>query len=154
MTEAELKRAVRLVGPVQREYARRKIAAAPDGWIVTLREPTRTLEQNARMWCLLQDLSRQVGWKRARWRGDRIVEEGRYVLLSEHPDAARLSEEDFKDVISAALRKPRMLAGIDGGIVAVGLRTSRMTTKQMADLMELIEAFGVEHGVQWREPKR
>lgn len=117
--------------------------------VITVSDPTRTLESNAAMWCLLADIAGQVGWRRARWRGDRCVEDGRYVLLRDYPDAVRLSDEEFKDVITAALKKPRQFGGIDGGVVAVGLRTSKMTQGEMRDLLVLIEMFGASVGVTW-----
>lgn len=118
---------------------------------IVVGEVTRTLAQNAKLWAMLTDISNQVGWKRARWRGDRCLADGRYVNLIEDPKAATLDQEEFKDVLTAALRRPRMLGGIDGGVVAVGLRTSKMTKREMKDLIELMNAFGAEHDVEWSE---
>jgi len=120
--------------------------------VVTITEPKRSDEANARMWCLLTDLANQVGWRRARWRGDRMLEAGAYVLLADEPGALRLSKEDWKDVMTAALARPRTFAGIDGGLVAVGLSTSRMSGRQIRDLCHLIEAFGASKGVEFSEP--
>lgn len=120
--------------------------------VVTITEPKRSDEANARMWCLLTDLAKQVGWRRARWRGDRMLEAGAYVLLADEPGALRLSKEDWKDVMTAALARPRTFAGIDGGLVAVGLSTSRMSGRQIRELCDLIEAFGSEKGVEFSEP--
>ena len=117
--------------------------------VITVAEPTRTLTANAALWATLGELAEQVGWKPARWRGDRCVEEGRYVLLSEEPRAKRLTAEEFKDVLTAAYKRPRLLGGIDGGIVAVGMRTSTMTQRQIGDLIELATAFGSNLGVEW-----
>lgn len=135
-------------GQAIREWARLKGRV-----VITLAEPKRTSDANAAMWAMLHDLSQQVGWKRARWRGEVCLEDGRYVLLAECPDAARLTDEEFKDVLTAALKRPRLAGGIDGGVVAVGLRTSRMTGREMGDLLELIGAFGSGLGVQWSDPK-
>src|SRR5690606_35899214 len=60
--------------------------------VVTITEPKRSDEANARMWCLLTDLANQVGWRRARWRGDRMLEAGAYVLLADEPGALRLTK--------------------------------------------------------------
>lgn len=120
--------------------------------VVTITEPTRTSEANARMWCLLTDLANQVGWKRARWRGDRMVDAGAYVLLADEPAALRITKEQWKDITTAAMSSPRMFAGIDGGLVAVGLSTSRMSGRQIRELCQLIEAFGAEKGVEFTEP--
>lgn len=120
--------------------------------VVTISEPTRTLEANARMWCLLTDLANQVGWRRARWRGDRMVEAGAYVLLADEPTALRITKEQWKDIMTAAMSRPQLFAGIDGGLVAVGLSTSRMSGRQIKELCALIEAFGAEKGVEFTEP--
>lgn len=120
--------------------------------IITITEPKRSDDLNAVMWCLLTDISRQVGWKRARWRGDRMIEAGGYVLLADHPGALRLSKEEWKDVMTAALARPRMFAGIDGGLVAIGLSTSGMSGRRMRELLALIEAFGTEKGVRFSDP--
>ncbi len=120
--------------------------------VVSITEPKRTDEANARMWCLLTDLANQVGWRRARWRGDRMVEAGAYVLLADEPGALRITKEQWKDITTAAMSSPRMFAGIDGGLVAVGLSTSRMSGRQIRELCHLIEAFGAEKGVEFTEP--
>ena len=97
-------------------------------------KPTRTVDQNSRLWALLTDVSRQVEWP----------VDGRLQ---------KLPPEDWKDIFTAGLRKGQRVAqGIEGGFVMLGSRTSRMSVGEMIDLQELILAFGVEHGVVWREP--
>lgn len=113
--------------------AARKLAAAqcqlaPDGYVVEIKPPTRTLEQSARMWAMLNEVSRQVVWH------------GR-----------KLTSEEWKIVFSAALKKQEVIPGIDGGFVAMGQSTSKMTKREMADLMTLIEAFGAQHDVKFSE---
>ena len=103
---------------------------------VTVEEakPTRSLEQNSRMWALLTDVSRQVEWP----------VDGKLQ---------RLSPEDWKDIFTAALRRGQRVAqGIEGGFVMLGCRTSRMKVGEMCELQDLIEAFGAERGVEWTEP--
>ncbi|MFC4727131.1 recombination protein NinB [Coralloluteibacterium thermophilus] len=119
---------------------------------VVVGDPARSLAQNARMWAVLHDIARQVGYRKPRWRGDRLVEEGGYVAFEIEPRAIALTPEEWKDVLSAALWRPRRLPGLEGGVVAVGLRTSSLTKRQMSDLIELAHAFGAEHGVRWSEP--
>lgn len=112
----------------------RKLAAQacqdePDGVVVTFREPTRSLEQNAALWAALAEVSRQVEWY------------GR-----------KLDPEDWKHVFTASLKKLDVVPNIDGtGFVALGMSTSRMSKREMSDLLELIHAFGAERGVQFRE---
>jgi hypothetical protein len=98
--------------------------------VLEVRPETRSSEQNARMWAMLTDVSRQVDWY-----------------------GKRLTPEDWKHVFSSSLRKLDVVPNIEGtGFVALGLSTSRMTKGEMSDLMELISAFGAERGVAWSDP--
>jgi hypothetical protein len=111
--------------------ARRRAAAfitheAPQGYCVTISEPTRTLEQNALMWPLLACLSSQVVWY-----------------------GVKMSDEDWKDLLTASLRKQRSAPGIDGGFVVFGERTKTYSKAQFSELIELIMAFGAEQGVDF-----
>jgi hypothetical protein len=116
--------------PARRNAAEFILNAAPDGFAVTVAEPTRTLEQNARMWALLTDISEQVEWY-----------------------GKRLTPEDWKHLFSAVLKDQRTVPGINGGFVVMGVSTSRMSKRELGDLMELIAAFGSERGVVWSEPE-
>lgn len=124
-----MKRTLILTGEAARKAACREVLAAPDGFAVTIGERTRTLDQNAALWPLLGEISRQVDWY-----------------------GQRLSEEEWKDVFSAALKKQKVVPGLDGGFVVCGQRTSKMGKREFADLIELIYAFGAERGVAWSEP--
>lgn len=102
---------------------------ADDGWIVKISEPTRNLEQNALLWKLLGDIAKQVPWH-----------------------GIKLSAEEYKDLLSAGLVKSRVVPNIDGsGFVILGQRTSKMTKGEFSQLLELVMAFGAEHGVEFKE---
>ena len=60
--------------------------------------------------------------------------------------AYKLTDE-WKDVFSAALKKQKVVPGLDGGFVVCGQSTSRMSKREFSDLVELIYAFGAERGV-------
>lgn len=110
------------------DVARRQAAAwcmnAPEGYHCRIEPPTRSLEQNARLWAMLTEVSRQVDWY------------GR-----------KLSQEEWKIVFTASMKKQDVVPGLDGGFVAMGQSTSKMTKAELGDLMTLIEAFGVQQGV-------
>lgn len=95
-------------------------------WVLTIKPETRSLQQNARLWAMLTDISQQVDWY------------GR-----------KLSPENWKHIFSAALKKQDVVPGLDGGFVVLGLSTSKMTVGEMADLQTLMEAFGAENGVRF-----
>jgi len=98
--------------------------------VVEVRPETRSLAQNARLWAMLTDISRQVDWY------------GR-----------KLTPEEWKHVFTAALSKQDVVPGIDGGFVVLGKSTSRMTKSEMAELQTLMEAFGAEKGVRFSAPE-
>jgi hypothetical protein len=64
----------------------------------------------------------------------------------------KLTPEEWKDVLTAGLKKQRAVPGIDGGFVILGAHTSTMSKGDLSELIELIAAFGAEHGVVWSEP--
>lgn len=125
------KQVFHLVNPLVRRNAARAIAEAPENYRVEIRPRTRSLDQNAIFWSILTDLSRQVDW---------MV----------NGVATKLEAEEWKDVLSASLtQETRMSQGIRGGIVILGQRTSKMTVRQMSELIELALSFGTEKGVRW-----
>jgi hypothetical protein len=109
-----------------RQRIAQAVIAAPEGHAVRITEQTRSLDQNALMWPLLQDISRQVDWY-----------------------GNKLTDEEWKDVFSASLKKQKVVPGLDGGFVVCGQSTSKMGKKEFSDLIELIYAFGAQRKVKW-----
>ena len=94
-------------------------------FVMQIKAKTRSLEQNAKLWACLTDVSNQVNWH------------GR-----------KLSPESWKCVFSASLKAQDVVPNIDGtGFVVMAQSTSNMTIKEMVDLIELIHAFGAQNGV-------
>ena len=96
-------------------------------FVLSIKPETRSLQQNARLWAMLTDISEQVEWY------------GR-----------KLTPEEWKHVFSAALKKQDVVPGLDGGFVVLGLSTSKMTIAEMCDMQTLMEAFGAERGVKFK----
>ena len=122
-----------LSGHPERDKAADWVRRAPPGTSVTFKRNKRSVDQNAKMWAMLTEVAEQVEWY------------GRKLL----PD-------DWKDMFTASLRKARVVPGIDpGSFVVLGLHTSDMTRDEMSNLIELIAAFGAEHGVVFSDsPER
>ncbi len=76
---------------------------------------------------MLTDISRQVDWH-----------------------GQKLTTEEWKDVFSAALKRTKVVPGLDGGFVVCGQSTSRMSKAEMAELQTLMEAFGAERDVKFK----
>ena len=87
----------------------------------------RSLSQNRMMWANLEDIAQQVVWY-----------------------GVKLTKEEWKDVLTAALKKQKVVPGIEGGFVVIGARTSKMTVPEMTELIELSTAFGTQQGVKFR----
>ena len=103
---------------------------------VVVDEPLRSDDSNAKMWAMLHDVSAQVEWP-----VDGVMQ--------------KLPAEDWKAILTAGLKRSQRIAqGIEGGVVVLGSRTSRMTQKRMSELMELIQFFGDSKQVRWSDPKR
>lgn len=100
-----------------------------DGRRLTLeiRPEKRSDAQNRRLWSMLTDISEQVEWY-----------------------GQRLTQDEWKDVFTAALKKQKAVPGIDGGFVVCGQRTSKMSKAEMSELQTLMEAFGAERGVVFK----
>lgn len=103
---------------------------APWGARVEFKEVKRSLDQNAKFWACLTDVATQL-----RWHG------------------LKLSTDDWKLIFLDALkREVRMVPNIDGnGFVSLGRSSSDLSKDEMADLIELILAFGAKHGVEFHE---
>lgn len=123
--------AIKLVGPSQRAYAGEVLRGADIDVVVTFKEPTRSLDQNAKMWAMLTDI------RRAR------------------PMDRDLVEDDWKAVFMRALgHEIRFIPDIDGEMFPLGYRSSHMTVKQMSALIEYMHWFCAEHDVPLNETKR
>lgn len=121
-----------LNGADARSKAKRWVDLAPINSRVEFKRARRTLDQNAALWARLTDIAEQVEWY-----------------------GQKLSAEDWKDIMSASLRKARVVPGLDAGsFVPLGMRTSDMTKEEMSDLLELIAAFGAERGVIFHDEAR
>jgi hypothetical protein len=94
--------------------------------VLTIEEQKRSTEQNALLWSVLTDLSKQVVWH-----------------------GEKLTKEEYKDLLTAGLKKQRAIPGIDGGFVVLGSSTSKMTKAEMAELITLAHAFGDFRCVEW-----
>jgi hypothetical protein len=115
-------------GNSQRDLAKRMIDALPVDGVVTLKEATRNADQNALMWCLLSDISRAK------------------------PEGRRHTPEIWKALfMSACGHEVQFAQGLDGNPFPVGFRSSRLSVRQMADLITFIQAWGDERGVKWSE---
>ena len=79
------------------------------------------------MWANLEDIAQQVIWL-----------------------CQKLDKQEWKYVLTAGLKKQKIVPGIEGGFVVIGARTSKMSIAEMNELIELATMFGTQQGVKFR----
>jgi hypothetical protein len=102
------------------------VMKAPEWTRFELKDPKRTLDQNACLWSWLTEIARTVEWH-----------------------GVKLGTDDWKRIFMAALnREMRIVPNLDGtGFVNLGQSSSDLSKEEMSDLLELIAKFAAERGV-------
>lgn len=120
-----------LRGDRQRDLAKALIDRAPADAVVTVKEAGRNLDQNALMWCLLSDIARAK------------------------PEGRMWTAETWKAAFMHSLgHQVKFAEGLDGsGPFPLGFHSSRLTKRQMADLITCIMEYGDRHRVRWSSPE-
>ena len=120
-----------LASQAERQRVANWAMKAPINTRVEFKAPKRSLPQNDRMWSMLTEVAQQLPWH-----------------------GIKLAADDWKLIFLDALkREVRMVPNIDGnGFVNLGRSSSDLGKEEMSDLMELIAAFGAQHGVTFQEP--
>lgn len=118
-----------LRGLEQRAMACELIRRAPADAVVTIKEATRNLDQNAKLWAMISDVSRAK------------------------PEGRTHAPEVWKCLFMAACgHTVRFETGLDGNPFPIGFSSSRLSKRQFADLIETVYEYGSRHGVVWSEP--
>ena len=114
----------------ERRLAHKLVDAAPVNAVVSIKPPGRNLDQNKLMWALLSDISRAK------------------------PDGRRWIPETWKCAFMHSLgHQVKFCEGLDdSGPFPIGFASSRLTVKQMADLITVIMEYGDRHSVKWSRP--
>jgi hypothetical protein len=123
-------RPIILAGDSQRAFAKQCIDAAKPMSVVTVKDPTRTNIQSAKMWAMLGDVSRQSEWH-----------------------GMKLTDNDWKLLFLDGLyQELRLVPNYNGtGFVNLGRSSSVLTIPQMSDMIELMYEHGARTGVNWTE---
>lgn len=113
-----------------RQKAAHWLAKAPHMTRIEFKGPKRSVPQNSYLWALLTDIADQLTWY-----------------------GKKLSADDWKLVMLDGLKRElRIVPNIDGtGFVNLGRSSSDLDVGEMADLLELIMAFGAQHGVRFHD---
>jgi hypothetical protein len=117
-----------------RRRAMDAVSKAPAGFKVTISPPTRTLDANAALWRILTLFSEQMLWP-------------------VNGNMVRMEPEEWKAVLSAGFRQEqaRLAMGLNGGVVMLGLRTSKMSKREFSEFLEFLHAVAADRGVDLQE---
>lgn len=114
-----------------RRRAIQAIQEAPDGYTVTLAEPTRNGEQNAKFHAICSDLAKSG----LCWAGKpRDAAQWKVLLVSGHATATKEGAE--------------VVPGIEGEYVNIRESTALMSKKRGSSLIEYAVAFATMNGVK------
>jgi hypothetical protein len=94
----------------------------------------RTVEQNSAQFPILEAFAKQLKWP----------VNGELVYMSKY---------DWKDVLSAAFKREqiRLAQGMDGGVVMLGMRTSKMKKAEFSEWIDFLKATAAMRGVDIAE---
>lgn len=120
-----------LISDLVRQNAINAIKAAPAGARVTISAAQRSADQNAKMWAMLSDVA------------------------NARPEGRNWTPETWKAAFMHYLgHQVRFCEGLDGsGPFPLGFHSSRLSVREMGDLITCIYAYGDEHGVEWKDTK-
>ena len=118
-----------LVHETARARAIEAVKNAPEGWSVTVEEPKRNAEQNAKFHALCEDLARTVEWAGKK----RTKDQWKILLVSGHAVATKQGAE--------------MVPGLENEFCNLRESTANMSIKRMSSLIEYAQAFAAQHEV-------
>ena len=119
----------RLVHAEARRRASQACQDAPDGHIVTVAEPSRTLDQNAAQWPYLTGFAQQK----------QLCINGAMVWAT---------DDDWKDVLTGCYKGETRMAAFDGRVIMLPQRTSKMGKRVFSEWMEFLVAMAAQSGVE------
>jgi predicted NUDIX family NTP pyrophosphohydrolase len=120
-----------LANAAVRKRVHEAIDNAVDGSRVTIQDPKRSLEQSAKMWAMLTDISEQ----------------------HKHNDRYYTTEQWKAIFLNALGHEMQFVPTLDGNsFFPIGRSSADLSVKEMSDLLELMHERGAVWGVQFHTP--
>jgi NinB protein len=123
-----MKRTFCLVHDYARLMAIREVQRAPDGYVVTVGEPNRSLEQNAVQWPYLQAFADQK----------ELCINGAMV---------KATADDWKDVLTGCYNGEMLMAAFDGRVIMLPQRTSKMGKRAFSEWLDFLIAMAAQANI-------
>lgn len=118
---------MKLNGEASRHKALDAVSKAPEGLILTIKDSTRSLDQNAKFHALCGDAARDL-----QFMGRKLtLEQWKVLFVSGHAIATKMGVD--------------MVPGLEGEFVNLRESTAQMGVKRMASLIEYTQAYIASH---------
>ena len=124
-----MKRVFIMAHDAARRNAIQAVQDAPEGYAVTISEPTRSLDQNAAQWPYLAGFAEQK-------------------QLCVNGVMQWVTDEDWKDVLTGCWQGEMRMAVFDGRVIMLPQRTSKMGKRVFSTWMEFLVAMAAQSGVE------
>lgn len=109
------------------------------GKVVTIQDPTRSSETNAKMHAMLGDIAKQCEFMGQKW----DIEDWKRILVDAF---ARVMKSQGTPLNQGG----RIIPALDGdGFVQLGIQTRKFRVKEASEFIEYLNAFGAEKGVRF-----
>jgi hypothetical protein len=136
------KQLYRLVHPTARQLASRACIHAPDGFIVEIKAPTKSSDQQAKYHAMFADVAAQVPFMGSM----RDLETWKRLLVDAFA-RVKAAEGDPVQGVGA------IIPNLDGtGFVQLGVQTRKFSKRHASEFIEFLYAWGAEHDVKWKDP--
>ena len=124
-----MKKTLEITGEIARNAIIKHVQNAPEGQIVTISEPTRSPDQNAAQWPILDAFAKQAE-------------------IPINGEKTKISADEWKNILTAVFRgESGRVAHWEGKMILIGARTSKFTKKQFSEWIEFLHATAVDRGV-------
>ncbi len=122
-----------ITGELSRKAIIREVVDAPEGYVVSIGKPTRTMEQNAMLHPLLTDIANQKEWMGKK----RTMLQWKVIMVSAHAIATGEPAE--------------MVIGLEGEVVNLRESTAAMSKKRFSSLLDYVTCWGAMNGVKFSD---
>ena len=112
-----------------RQRAVQAVYEAREGFVVTVGEPSRSLDQNAAQWPYLAGFAAQK-------------------QLCINGVMQQVTDDDWKDVLTGCYHGETRMAAFDNKVIMLPQRTSQMGKRVFSEWMEFLVAMAAQSGVE------
>lgn len=136
------KRTVFLVTARARRTAHEYIDAAPDGYVMSLAEPTKRRIQEEKYHAMIGDIAKQTTYAGRQWDADDM----KRLLVDEFAEEMRQQGNPLHN-------DSRVVPSENGRrVIQLGIQTREFYVREASAFIDFLDAWGTDRGVVFSEP--